>query len=274
MGKKKKNILFFAAAVLLIIFLGNLGKEGITSRIVSGIVIPVQKGLNHLGFDFHRDDSLSQEELRTENELLKSRIRELEKENFTYEKRQKELERLRSLYQLDESLEQYPMTAARVIGKGESNWFSTFLIDKGSRDGIRKNMNVLCQDGLVGYVSYTGSSYSRVTAIIDESSGVSGEFLHSDVLCMVNGNLQQMQSGTLPVVNIDSEAEAEEGDTIVTSGISSKYLPGLKIGTAGKINMDDAGLSKVSSVTPAADFRNIHEVLIITTLKEEPEGSE
>lgn len=282
----KKNRKFQLKPVYLLILLMILSiglivsslrypdRKGPLQQVVNVVVIPIQKALNKLGFDFQSDTSLSEEELQAENTLLQARIEELEQENFQYEKRQTELERLRKLYQLDENFEQYDMTVARVIGKTESNWFSTFLVDKGSRDGIQKNMNVICHDGLVGYVSKVNANYSKITTIIDETSGVSGEFLNSNVLCMVNGDMQQIQSGTLPVTNIDSEAEVQEGDTIVTSHISSKFLPGIKIGTSGKVTMDESSLSKITAVTPAVNFKNIHEVLIITTQKEEFESGE
>lgn len=267
-------LLIILSVSLIVSSIRHPQRKGPAQQVVNVVVIPLQKVLNKLGFDFQSNARLSEDELQAENALLQARIEELEQENFLYEKRQTELKRLRKLYQLDESFEQYDMTAARVIGKTESNWFSTFLIDKGSRDGIQKNMNVICNDGLVGYISKVNANYSKVTTIINETSGVSGEFLNSNVLCMVNGDMQQIQSGTLPVTNIDSEAEIQEGDTIVTSHISSKFLPGIKIGMAGKVTMDESSLSKVTTVTPAVNFKNIHEILIITTQKEEFESGE
>ncbi len=243
-------------------------RNGIAQRAVRFVVVPVQKCLNRIGIPFHSENRMPEEDLQKENAMLRDRIQELEQEQFRYEKGQKELERLRKLYQLNDNYEQYDTTAARVIGKTDGNWFSTFLIDKGARDGIEKNMNVVCPEGLVGYVSNVYDTYAKVTTILDESSSVSAEFLEAEALCMVNGSLQQIRSGTLPITNIDAEAEAKKNDTVVTSQISSKYIPGIKIGTAGEITPDDTGLSQVSTLVPAVNFRNIHEVLIIKAQKE------
>ncbi len=65
-----------------------------------------------------------------------------------------------------------------------------------------------------------------------------------------------------------------DGDELVTSNISSKYLPGLKIGTVSGIEMDSSNLTKSAVITPVVDFQHIDEVLIITQLKEVPAGSE
>ena len=262
-------ILLIIAAISVVSSLQHPDHVGIIPKSLSSLIIPIQKGLTRIGFDFQSGEQATMEQLKTENEFLKDQMDDLEEKIFNYEKQQTELKRLRELYQLDKEFEVYNMTAARVIGKGESNWFSTFLINKGSNDGLKKNMNVVSKDGLIGFLSDVYPTYSKVTTIIDESSGVSAEFLKSEVLCMVHGDMQQIQTGTLPVINIDSEAEVKKGDVIVTSSISSKYLPGLRIGIAGDVTMDESSLSKISIVTPSVNFKNIHEVLIITTLKEE-----
>lgn len=79
-----------------------------------------------------------------------------------------------------------------MIGKGTSNWFNTFTIDKGSKDGIKVDMNVIAGSGLVGIVTDVGKNYAVVRAIIDDTSNVSGMILSNNDNCIVSGNLKSM----------------------------------------------------------------------------------
>ena len=82
--------------------------------------------------------------------------------------------RLKQLYKLDENYSDYKKIGAHVIADNGTNWFSDFIIDKGSKDGIKKNCNVLAGSGLVGIVTEVGPHYARVRALIDDASNVSG----------------------------------------------------------------------------------------------------
>ena len=62
---------------------------------------------------------------------------------------------------MDQNYAEYEKTAAHVIGKDSGNWFNTFMIDKGRKDGIEKDMNVLAGSGLVGIVTEVGPTWSK-----------------------------------------------------------------------------------------------------------------
>ena len=81
---------------------------------------------------------------------------------------------------------------AHVISNSGSNWFSDFTIDKGSKDGIKKNCNVLAGSGLVGIVTEVGPHYARVRSIIDDESNISAMLLSTSDTCVVRGDLKQM----------------------------------------------------------------------------------
>ena len=76
-------------------------------------------------------------------------------------------------YKLDENYSDYKKIGAHIISNSGSNWFSDFTIDKGSKDGIKKNCNVLAGSGLVGIVTEVGPHYARVRSIIDDESNIS-----------------------------------------------------------------------------------------------------
>lgn len=236
----------------------------------SRVIIPVQKGMNTIGGWFYNraEDIKELNDLKKENESLKTKIDKLTIDNTLLIQNRAEHERLLELYELDNYYKDYPKVAARVIGKDAGNWFSVFTIDKGSDDGLKVNMNVLAGSGLVGIVTYVGKNYSTVRTIIDDESNVSAKFSSTSDNCIVQGDLALINEGYLNVIQITKDALVEEGDMLLTSNISDKYLPGLLIGYVKDIKDDSNNLTKSAKVTPVVDFNHIEVVLVVTQLKE------
>ena len=164
--------------------------------------------------------------------------------------------------------------AARVISSDNDNWYSTFVIDKGSQDGIKVNMNVMAGDGLVGIVVKVNKSYSKVRAIIDDSSNVSGTILKNSENCIVGGNLNLMNEGLIEVSGIDGNAKIEEGAEVVTSQISDKFLPGILIGYIRDLKKDSSNVTQTGYLSPVVDFTGLKMVLVITQVKDSAELEE
>ena len=238
---------------------------------VGYVLVPIQSGVNRVGGGLYNELS-SVGKLKTalaENETLKTRVDELTEENTRLRSEQFELERLRSLYELDQEYMQYHKIGARIIAKDSGSWFSVFRIDKGSDDGIKEDMNVIAGGGLVGIVTDVGANYATVRSIIDDVSRVSGMAQQSGDTCIVSGDLTLFGEGRLRLSNIAENGDLKDGDRIVTSNISSKFLPGILIGYAADITTDQSRLTKSGYLIPAAHFDSLQEVLVITTLKEE-----
>ncbi|HIY64549.1 MAG TPA: rod shape-determining protein MreC [Candidatus Mediterraneibacter stercoripullorum] len=239
-------------------------------------VIPLQQGINYIGswLGDMTDNFDTMEELRAENEQLREQVDSLTTENNYLQGERSELEQLQELYQLDQNYADYEKTAANVIGKDAGNWFSTFTIDKGSNDGIAVDMNVMAQTGLVGIVTEVGPTWATVRSIIDDSSNVSGMVLSTSDRCIVSGDLSLMSDGQMRFEQMENnENVVNIGDQIVTSYISDKYLQGILIGTVSEINVDSNNLTRSGYITPAVDFKNIQQVLVITTTKAELTGA-
>ncbi len=239
-------------------------------------VIPLQQGINYIGswLGDMTDNFDTMEELRAENEQLREQVDSLTTENNYLQGERSELEQLQELYQLDQNYADYEKTAANVIGKDAGNWFSTFTIDKGSNDGIAVDMNVMAQTGLVGIVTEVGPTWATVRSIIDDSSNVSGMVLSTSDRCIVSGDLSLMSDGQMRFEQMENnENVVNVGDQIVTSYISDKYLQGILIGTVSEINVDSNNLTRSGYITPAIDFKNIQQVLVITTTKAELTGA-
>ena len=234
------------------------------------IVVPVQKGMNHVGLWLaDKADTIKEyAKLQDENKELKQKLADIQSQNSILIQQQSELEKLRELYQLDDIYSDYPKVAARVISMQPDNWFSEFTIDKGSEDGIEVDMNVLADAGLVGRVTYVGKNYSKVTTIINDSSNVSAKSASTSDNCIVSGDLELMNEGYIRVSGISKDAGIKDGDMLLTSYISDKYLPGILIGYITNITDDGNKLTKSGYLMPVVDFSQIEEVLVITQLKE------
>lgn len=238
---------------------------------VGYVLVPIQSGVNRVGGGLYNELS-SVGKLKTalaENETLKTRVDELTEENTRLRSEQFELERLRSLYELDQEYMQYHKIGARIIAKDSSSWFSVFRIDKGSDDGIKEDMNVIAGGGLVGIVTDVGANYATVRSIIDDSSRVSAMAQQSGDSCIVAGDLQLFKEGRLKLSYMEKDDDIKDGDMIVTSNISGKFLPGILVGYATDITVDyNDNLTKSGHLIPAARFDRLQEVLVITDLKD------
>lgn len=240
-------------------------------------VIPLQQGVNHIGgwLGDMKDNFATLKQLREENEKLQNQVDVLTTENNYLQEERYEYERLQELYKLDQNYADYEKTAAHVIGKDSGNWFSTFTIDKGSNDGITVDMNVLAGSGLVGIVTDVGPTWAKVTSIIDDSMNISAMVLSTSDTCIVNGDLSLMSSGQISFDHMENnDNKVAVGDQIVTSSISDKYLQGILIGSVSEINVDSNNLTRSGYIIPAVDFKNIQEVLVITTTKAELTGKD
>ena len=237
---------------------------------VGYVLVPIQSGVNRVGGGLYNELS-SVGKLKTalaENETLKTRVNELTEENTRLRSEQFELERLRSLYELDQEYMQYHKIGARIIAKDSSSWFSVFRIDKGADDGIKQDMNVIA-GGVVGIVTDVGANYATVRSIIDDSSRVSAMAQQSGDSCIVAGDLKLFKEGRLKLSYMEKDDDIKDGDMIVTSNISGKFLPGILVGYATDITVDyNDNLTKSGYLIPAARFDRLQEVLVITDLKD------
>jgi rod shape-determining protein MreC len=257
--------------MIYVSFILNLS-GGPLSTAAGYVFVPMQRGINYVGtwLSDKADNLKSLKNVMAENAELKDQVDSLTLELNTIKLEQYELDNLRELLDLDQKYPSYEKVAANVIGKDTGNWFSVFTIDKGAKDGIETDMNVIAGSGLVGIVTEVGQNYAKVRAIIDDTSKVSGMVLTTSDRCIVHGDLQEMnESQNILFTDLkDSDEKAAVGDPVVTSYISDKYLQGILIGYISTLEVDSNNLTKSGTVTPAVDFEHIEGVLVILDKKE------
>ena len=271
-GKYLLMILSAVCVILMIVTFRTDLFEGPLRAAAGYVVVPFQKGIASVGgYMYDRAEEMGQlKAVLEENQKLKEQVDELTMENAQLQQDKYELASLRELYDIDKATSDYEKMGARVIASDSSDWFYSFTIDKGSDDGIQVDMNVLAGSGLAGRVVSVGPNYARVLSIIADNSNIYGTVLSTSANLMVSGNLQSVMSdGVIRFDQLsDKEDKVSEGDKVVTSNISSKYLSGIPIGFISSINTAPNNMTKWGYITPAVDFQHIQEVLVIMELKQ------
>lgn len=270
---KPKYILLILAVVCVALIIASGVSEKVRKPFkdaASVFVVPAQKGVNSIGMwlsDIIKTNK-SISELQDENQKLREQVDQLTLEMSALRQNDAELSRLNELLSLKDTYSNYDMIGAHIIAKGPSKWFSTFTIDVGTRDGVTKDMNVLASGGLAGIVIDAGENFSTVRAIIDDESSVSAQFEDNSELCMINGSLSLMEDNMLEFTNVGADVFIAANSAVVTSHVSSKYLPGLLIGYVSDYYLDANDLTQSGHIKPVVDFSGLEEVLVIRTLKE------
>lgn len=279
MKKRRFDFLFSIKYILLIltiiclislVFTYSRGDTiGVYKTAVSKLFSPISNAITGIGDYFSEKKQLS-----AEKEELQAKIEQLEEENRLlleqlkkYQSDYYSLNEMKSLLEIKDEFASYPMVGAKVIAKENGNWFSKFTINRGSNDGIEKDMNVIAAGGLAGIVTQVGPDYAVVTSILDDQMNVSAIGRTSRASCMVMGDIDAMSEGYIRLMYMKKDADIREYDEIITSPTSSKYLPDLTIGYAVLLQTDPNNMTMSGYLIPAVDFENIENVMVIMKRK-------
>lgn len=275
--KNKVFIVSGVTVVMLIIAGVTFRQNSVVNRITNVVTVPfapVQKVFSLAGvkvqdgINFFRDIGA----VRLENEELKAKIDELEKENLALKEFRKENSELREALNIKDQFADYEPLGANIIAKDTGNWFNIFTIDRGAKDGIKKDSPVVTSKGLVGRVIQVDALSSRVEAIIDKNSAVSARISQKGDYVRVKGDLELKDTGLCLMDRISPEIDVAVSDDIVTSGIGGIYPRGILIGKVKEIRKSSDELNKYAILQPAVDFKRLDEVIVLKS-KNENAGS-
>lgn len=193
-----------------------------------------------------------------ENEELKKRVELLEKDLTALRDEEKENSRLRAVLELKERTE-YRTIAAFVIARDMAHLSHWALLNKGKKDGIRKEMPVVTDAGLAGKIVETSPGNSRMILLTDLEGRVSAMIERTRDAGLVMGN----GGGLLEMKFIDLEADIKVGDSVITAGLGDVYPKGLLIGKVDSLARDRKQMHLVAEVRPAVSFSKIEEVVCL-----------
>jgi len=203
-------------------------------------------------------------DLIEENRRLNKEIASIDRQKMIIQSVVRENTRLRSLLSFKEAND-FKVLGAEVIGNSSTNWEKKIIINRGAEDGIKNRMPVITYNGfLVGKIDYVGSNSSHVMLINDSEFVVGGIISreNSRAIGLVRGSGSGQEENIMD--NIGWNEDIAAGDTVVTSGLSNNYPPGLKIAEIIEVTADNYGVSQKAELKLFADTVTIEEVLIIT----------
>lgn len=267
-----KRILFLLTIFILIILIG-LSSIGRIDNMNLGFFGSVVAGFQKIAFStgqtvtnsFYSVQDIVK--MREENNMLTDTVHELQEQVRILENIVNKSEALETEYEMKEKLD-FDHVVGQVIALDDSNWFSRLTIDKGEKDGLKKNDIVInavktekgvVQIGLVGVVTQTSSNWSKVVTILDENCKISFRDINSDESGIMQGSID----GTITGYFFNSKAVAEKGDSLVTSGIGEIYIPDLYIGDVKEVvPTTDASTQRIV-VEPSVEFTKLNRVYVL-----------
>ncbi len=225
----------------------------------------------------HTDNLKTLQQVVDENNRLKDQIEALKEENRILQNQTRRTTELEELYQMDTYYRDYPKTAAQIVGLSPNNWYETFILDKGSADGMQQYMPILSSYGLAGHISEVYEHYSVVTSVINQNSIIYGQINRQDgdlvVVQGANGyritEIGTVEQDMCMIRFVSNEVDITIGDEIVTSTLGDIYPPGLSVGTVIEIIPVGTGYESIALVKPTSTLEQVDMVLIITELWKE-----
>ena len=206
-----------------------------------------------------------------ENGTLKQRVQELEVELKGKQDLTAENERLKALLNLKET-SKYKVLPARIIGRDPSIWFDSSIINRGSLDGVKLNMPVVTDGGVVGRITAVSPLTAQIDLVTKDKSGlggVVGEIGSSNALGVVTGTSKR---DLLEMKYVSGSVDVQVGQTVYTSGQDGIYPAGLKVGDIVDIKSGSATVPHQIFIQPAARLNSMQEVGVL--LYEPPQKPE
>jgi len=240
--KERKGVAFFDALLMEICSPFQSAATSV-SRSIGGVL--------------QRHVSLTQ--VQQENEKLKRRVAELQKENHEMKERALATERLRQLLEFRQQMAT-SMVAAEVIGEDPSSWFKSVTIDRGEKEGLRKGMAVISPEGVVGQILKASPDYATVLLVTDYNSAIDAIVQRTRAKGIVEGK----EGNRCQLKYLLRTEDVEPGDVVITSGLDGKFPKGLMIGEIQKVDKRHLGVFQYAELIPKVDLDRLEEVLVIT----------
>jgi len=233
---------------------------GVIGRVILTALWPVQAGMVRIADGLTQTWERFREigRLRVENARLRAQVESLNREVAQLREAATAVDRLERLLGLRGQVS-YRSVAARVVGRDPARWFSTVVVDRGSRDGVRSNAPVVTPEGVVGRIIEVTPFASRVLLIADSRSAVGVIVQNSRDPAVVEGRSMER----LHLKYLSRAARVASGDLLITSGLGGVFPRGLVVGRIVTVEREEGALLQEAEVEPAARLDRLEELLIL-----------
>lgn len=276
MGNFFKTRAFIGMCIVAVLMLGlsllsmaDSGRVTIFEDLLGAIVTPIQKASNRLvgaagdfGKVFTEYGTLQQENEQLKKELADAKGQLRDAEQYIVENKS-----LRSIIGLAEEKPDLSFAMAHVTGKELGSYSQTMTLDKGSLHGIEPKSMVITGEGIVGYINEVGSTWCKVTTILDPACEIGVLLTRSGQAAVLQGDTTLSPDGRCKASYLKNDVTLAVGDNLETSGIGGIFPDGLFVGRVKEIKSEATGLAQYAIIEPAVNIKEVETVFIITDFK-------
>jgi len=274
----KRNVLltivvflaFLFSIVATVISLKNYDSNIVSRKLKEGyipansqIVKIVRDIREYINGIFHLNQILA------ENKRLKEELSKLNSDKITIEEIKSENTKLKELLGLKDQIKlSASYEIARVVQRSQEAWLNYFIIDKGEKNGVKKNMVVINNQGLIGYIIDTGTNWAKVITVLDPDFSASAMVVRTREIGVVRGSVNLLSKRLCELRYISKDSKVKLNDIVITSGMGEIFPKGIAIGKVVQIKNDKFELTKNIVIEPLVDIENVEYVMVLKQLKD------
>lgn len=267
-----KNRFFYIMTVLALLLtivpsiFYSMGLTFVFRDAVCVILTPMQKLFNYAteavdGFAayFYKFD-----ELVEENNALRERIAELEKQNYDAAELEERSAWMSSFLEMKTQHTDFKLLSASVTGRESGNYSRVLTIDVGTGAGVTLNMPVVTSEGIVGRITELGYNWSKVTTVTEAQSSVGAYIERTEDAGICEGKFELSSEGCCKLSYLPADADVRVGDRVLSTGFGSVYPRGLVIGYVEEVGINEYSRTPDVTVRCAVDLSDLTQVMILT----------
>ncbi|GKX65114.1 rod shape-determining protein MreC [Inconstantimicrobium mannanitabidum] len=266
-----KNKLAVTIIVLSVTFLGVIvysvksDKLSVFSSATGTALNPVQK------LFFSINDKIKNEvqylfnfsNIRKENDDLKKRNVELENQLIEYDSLKKQNDDFRKVLNFADQNKAYNYVGTSIIGVSGGSFTNGYFIDKGTDQGLTKDMVVISELGLVGKITEVHNNWSKIETLINENIAVVGKDVTTNESGIVQGFVDSKNNNLAKIEQLPINSTIKAGDVITTSGLGKAYPSDIRIGQVTSVEEDKVKVMKTATIKPYVDFNKLQSLFVL-----------
>ena len=274
--KKKKNkkyiILIAVFVVAFVLGITNaiiMNKENLSpfEKSIKDATLAVSK-IIYKPVEFFKnkiEEYQDKKDLYEKYQELEKKVKETDLIQSEKEELEREVENLKKTLELNHTLSESSYLNATVVNRNLGYWYNTITIDKGSYNGVEKDMPVIVSEGLIGKVTKVTNFNSTVKLItsddVNNKTSVKIKVGEKFVYGLLSGYDQQKK--TFIVEGISDNTEIPEGSLVTTTGMGDSFPSGIVVGKVKQVTTDNFDLAKTVEVTSSVDYDDLSFVTIL-----------
>lgn len=264
---------FFTVTVVIALIMvivptvfNSMGLGDMLKNAVNTVLTPAQNFFNYCtdAVDGFTSFFTEFDRIVDENNALRAEITSLRDQISRAEEAEEMNEWLYEYLELKREHTDYKFTEADITGAGGGNYMTVFTLDKGSAHGIEKNMPVVSNEGIVGYITEVGTNWSKAVTLLESGTAVGAYVERSGEMGVIEGDFALAKEGVCLMEYMSADADIKVGDRIISAGYGSVYPRGLVIGTVESVEKDSTGRDLKVVVRPGTDLEAVSKLMIIT----------